>query len=180
MSPRREQAFSIDPNGLLEIGMVTRPHGILGEVRVLVPPEYAAPLTRVKRVYLSRGDGAPEPRALRGGRVHQNVLLLKLEGVETRNDAEALRGARVSVDVGELPEPQSGAYYQHQLLGLKVITADGVELGALDEVLTTGANDVYVVKTGGRELLLPAIESVIREIDLDAGLMRVIVPAGLS
>jgi 16S rRNA processing protein RimM len=179
MSPRREQDFSVSPDGLLEIGVVTRPHGVLGEVRVLAPPEYAEPLTRCTRVFLGRGGGAPHPRAVRAARAHQDVVLLRLEGVETRNDAEELRGARVSVDVRDLPEQEPGGYYLHELLGLRVIAMDGEALGELDEVLATGANDVYVVRAGARELLLPAIDSVVREIDLDAGVMRVVVPDGL-
>lgn len=111
--------------------------------------------------------------------MHQDMLLLKLEGVDTRDAAEALRGAFISVKVEDLPDLGDEGYYIHELLGLRVVGTDGLELGELAEVLTTGANDVYVVTGGGREVLLPAIPSVILQVDLDAGVMTVSVPDGL-
>jgi 16S rRNA processing protein RimM len=161
----------------LEIGVVTRPHGIAGEIKVQLSPEYLGALEHVRRVYL---DNSPDARRIQTYRVHQGSALLKLEGVDTRDGAEALRGARISIKVRELPPLGESEYYSHDLIGLRVVDEAGQELGTLTEVLATGSNDVYVVKPAdGKELLLPAIESVVRKIDLEAQTMSVVVPEGL-
>jgi 16S rRNA processing protein RimM len=166
-----------DPT-LLEIGTISRPHGIAGEVKVQTFPEYLGALEGVKRIYL---NGSAQPTLIQSNRPHQNALLLKLEGVNTRNDAEALRGARVSIKVRELPKLGEGEYYSHELVGMHIVDEAGQDLGELTEVLATGSNDVYVVRTSaGKELLLPVIESVIRKIDLQARIINVVVPEGLS
>jgi 16S rRNA processing protein RimM len=86
----------------------------------------------------------------------------------------------VSIKVRELPRLGEGEYYSHELIGLRVVEENGEDLGTISEVLATGSNDVYIVKTTeGIELLLPAIESVVRKIDLEARMMSVVVPAGL-
>lgn len=166
-----------DPT-LLEIGTISRPHGIAGEVKVQTSPEYLGALDGVKRVYL---NDSPQPTRIQSYRPHQNALLLKLEGVNTRNDAEALRGIRVSIRARELPKLDEGEYYSHELIGLHIVDEAGQDIGELTEVLATGSNDVYVVKTNaGKELLLPAIQSVIRKIDLQARIINVVIPQGLS
>jgi len=183
MPPRREPTYTISEAGLMEIGVVTRPHGILGEVRVQVPLEYAEALLAVADVYVeapvAREPAQKRRRRVQASRMHQDVWLLKLEDVDTRDAAETLRGAFISVQVEDLPDLDDEGYYIHELLGLRVVATDGLELGELVEVLMTGANDVYVVKGGGREVLLPAIPSVILQVDLDAGVMTVSVPDGL-
>lgn len=185
MSLRRGPELTVSDDGLLEIGLVARPHGIQGEVKVQIAPEYAGALTRIQRVFLeipdkSKGGFRTLPYRVQAARIHQNALLLKLQDVDTRNDAEALRGAMASVNVAELPELEPGDHYIHELLGLQVDTVDGRRLGELVEVLTTGANDVYVVQDSqDRETLLPAIDSVVLQVDLDAGVMTVAIPEGL-
>jgi 16S rRNA processing protein RimM len=159
------------------IGRVTRAHGIAGEVKVQLAPEFAGALDGVRRVYL---NDETQPRRVRGKRGHPDALLLRLEGVATRNDAEALRGATLAIRLEDLPRLPEGAYYSHQLVGLRVQREGGEPLGTLAEVLATGSNDVYVVKTATGELLLPALESVVRAVNLDEGVMVVVVPAGLE
>lgn len=140
-------------------------------------PEYEGILDGVARIYL---DDAEHPHRVLSQRPHQGGVLLKLDRIATRNAAEALRGARVLVCTRDLPALPPGQYYTYQLIGLRVVRESGEALGELSEVLRTGSNDVYVVKTAAGELLLPAIESVIRTIDLAAGTMTVVVPAGLE
>ena len=162
----------------LTVGKVSRPHGILGELKVQLFAEYAGALQGVRRVYL---DDDATPYRVRGYREHQGAALLKLDRVADRNAAEAVRGARVSIRLADLPLLPEGDYYAHQLVGLRVLSADTAEpIGVLNEVLATGSNDVYVIKTATGELLLPAIESVIQTIDLAGGTMTVRVPDGLE
>lgn len=161
----------------LIVGKVVRPHGITGELKVYLAPEYRGALEGLARVYLNDTEHAYRVLSCRA---HQDAILLRLEGITTRNAAEAVRGARVIIAVAELPELPPGSYYAHQLIGLRVLRDNGEVIGELSEVLATGSNDVYVVKTGSGELLLPALESVVRAIDLCAGTMTVVVPEGLE
>jgi 16S rRNA processing protein RimM len=175
-NPKSAQAQAQD---LLVVGRVTRPHGIVGEVKVELAPEYAGALDGVRRVFI--GDtGQPQPCRVLASRSHQGAVLLKLDCSVTRNDAEALRGSRVLIRLTDLPKLPAGAYYSHDLVGLSVVRETGEPLGALVEVLATGSNDVYVIKTASGEVLLPALESVVRAIDLTARQMTVIVPEGLE
>jgi 16S rRNA processing protein RimM len=162
---------------LLTIGKIARPHGILGEVVLRLAPEYSGALQGVRRVYLGGDD---RPYRVLARREHQGAVLLRLDRISTRNDAESMRGAGVSIRVSDLPELPEGTYYSHQLLGIRVLRDTGEFLGVVSEVLATGSNDVYVVKVGSGELLLPALDSVIREVNLQEGVMRVVVPAGLE
>ena len=164
------------------IGIITRPHGILGEVKVKVPLEYLRALEDIKRVYLRLpGTDSPVVYKIRGHRLHQEAVLLKFVKIVTRNDSEALRGAEVLIDFNDLPALPPGEYYSYQLVGLSVVAEEGTALGKVEEVLATGSNDVYVVrKPDGGELLLPAITSVIRNIDLAAKTMTVVIPPGLE
>jgi 16S rRNA processing protein RimM len=163
------------PN-LIFIGKITRPHGILGEVKVQAEPDMLDVLGDVEKVYLGKDH---RPYAVQSSRFHQEACLLKLKEAPDRNAAEGLRGLDVFVDENDLPELEDGEYYAHDLIGLKVIDEKLGELGEIADVLGTGANDVYVVQGGAREWLLPAIESVILDIDLDAEIVRVNVPDGL-
>jgi len=111
---------------------------------------------------------------------HGKRYLLTLKGVATHQAAEALRGTNLLLladDLGPLPQ---GVYYRWQIVGLRILLEDGAELGTVVEVISTGANDVYEVEQGdGRKVLIPAISSVVREIDLEAGVLRATLPPGL-
>jgi 16S rRNA processing protein RimM len=93
------------------------------------------------------------------------VLLITVEGYHDRDTAEALRGELVSIKLEDAAPLGPGEYYHHQIIGLSVITDEGEQLGTVAEIITTGANDVYVVRGQAGEVLLPAIQSVIRKIE---------------
>lgn len=100
-------------------------------------------------------------------------LIAKLEGVNDRSQAEALAGARIAIDPAQLPKLPEGEYYWRDLLGLNVVTREGMKLGTVEQMLETGANDVMVLK-GERERLVPFIPGqVVLEVDLDNGRMVV-------
>jgi 16S rRNA processing protein RimM len=112
-------------------------------------------------------------------RLHQGVIILKLEGCDTRNDAEALRNQWLQVPIQEALPLEEGEFFHYQLIGLQVETAAGEVLGDLHEILQTGANDVWVVRGPAGELLLPDIPDVILDIDPEAGRIVVQIPPGL-
>ncbi|WP_062309632.1 ribosome maturation factor RimM [Alicyclobacillus sendaiensis] len=164
------------------VGVVTKPHGLRGEVRVYprtdFPEERFSPGSRL----WLRPPGA-EPVAeleVRSGRQHQNLWIVGFKGYHAISDVESWRGYELCVPEDMLHPLPEGAYYYHQLVGLEVISDEGEPLGVLAEVWTPGANDVYVVRKPGQpDLLLPAIRDVILSVDLEARRMTVHLLPGL-
>lgn len=148
-------------------GRIIKPHGILGWTKVEAlttnPRRFA-----VGKTFLVEGRVTGERLCIQAVRRSGDVLLVKFRGVEDRNEAEKLKGKRLLVTAEELGEPPEGAFWEHQLLELEVITAGGRTLGRVVEVLETGANDVLVVE-GDREHLVPMTAEVVKEVDLENG-----------
>jgi 16S rRNA processing protein RimM len=107
------------------------------------------------------------------------ALLIKLAGIDTREAAAALLQEPLTVSTADTPGLPEDTYYHYQLLDMAVFGRDGDQLGTLTEVLTTGANDVYVVTSKETELMVPALADVVVEVDVEAGRMVVDVPEGL-
>lgn len=159
----------------LLIGQVRAPRGIRGELKVWVNLADANQLEALREVYL--GDDLVRFEVKRA-RLMGNQLLLRLSGIEDRNAAEQWPGAQVYVLKEALPLDED-EYYSHQIEGLTVVTSEGETLGRVTEILSTGANDVYVVQSSEGEILLPAIKQVILRVDPDAGIMVVKLLDGL-
>ena len=177
----QKASIASTPETLLLVGKLTRPHGILGEVKVQAPAGYLSIFGSVKRIYLRSPRGELNTYKIRAFRVHQESALLKLIKVVTRNDAELLREHEVLIDYNDLPALPPGEYYTHQLIGMRVHRTTGEVLGTVADVLATGSNDVYIInKPDGKELLLPVIASVVLNIDEAARVITVIVPDGLE
>lgn len=155
----------VDEPLYLAVGRLGRPHGVRGELRMLVFTDFPERLHAGKKVYVGEEH---TPRRIRSVRNHQNELLVAFRGVEDRTEAGLLTNQWVYVLESELPVLEEGEYYQHQLLDLEVFTEDGQRVGEVVEILETGANDVLVVLTEDqKEVLLPVIADVILKIDLD-------------
>jgi 16S rRNA processing protein RimM len=134
-------------------------------------------LQRGKKLFVGEDR---RPMTLLGTRPHAKGMLVQLKGVETPEEAGQFRNQWVYVKASEVPSLPEGKIYQHELLGFQVVDENENVLGELAEILETGANDVYVVKDlNGRELLLPAIPSVILELDPGRRLIRVHLLEGL-
>ncbi len=162
----------------LAVGKVTRAHGLRGEISVTVLTEFPDRFATTEWVYLGNEFEA-EPYRLESYRWHKNNILLTLSGVTNRTQAEQLQGQFVQVPIEEAVPLPEGSYYLYQLLGLQVVTTEGEILGPIIDILETGANDVYVVDTNGRKILLPAIPDVVQSIDMTEGQMVVHVIDGL-
>lgn len=165
--PSQQPAGSsaIDEPVYLAVGRLGRPHGVRGELRMMVFTDFPERLRAGKKVYV--GD-EHTPQRIRSVRSHQNELLVAFRGIQDRTEAGQLTNQWVYVLESDLPALEEGEYYQHQLLELEVFTEDGQRLGEVIEILETGANDVLVVLTGAeKEVLLPIIAEVVLEIDLE-------------
>lgn len=160
----------------LAVGRVLRPHGVRGELVLEVMTDFPERLAEKETVYV--GDAAA-PHALCRVRLHRGRLLIQLEDCLSLEAAEALRGQLVQIKETQAAPLPPGQYYQHQIIGLEVVSESGENLGQVTEILETGANDVYVVAGPSGEVLLPALRSVILQVDLEAHRMVVHVPEGL-
>jgi 16S rRNA processing protein RimM len=166
----------------LTVGEVVGAHGLHGELRVAIHTDDPHRFGRLDTLFFGLEGTEPVPRSLLGYRLHKRQVLLRIEGCTDRAMAEALRGYLVQVLREEAIPLEEGEYFEHQILDLDTWTTGGEHLGKVVEIIHTGANDVYVVQggaSGRREVLIPAIEDVVLEIDLAAGRMIVELPDGL-
>lgn len=164
---------------LVPLGRVVGVHGLKGMLRVGISGRSSDldPETFVGLGKILLGDEQFQVlKAVQGSR----HVLLRLFGIDSREQAETLVGREVRGEAHRFPKLPPGEYYWFQVLGLPVVHAgDGTVLGHLEEIWPTGAHDVYVVRRGTREVLLPAVEEVIQEIDLQEGCLKVWPPEGL-
>ena len=152
----------------LETGKIVNTHGIAGEVKILPWADGPEFLLDFDTLYI---DG--QPMEVRSSRVHKNCVLVKFAGINDVNDAMRLREKIVSIDREDV-ELEEGAFFLADLIGLEVRDADsGKVLGRIDEVLTPPASNVYVVKGGESEHMIPAVEEFILETNIDEGYLLV-------
>lgn len=163
-------------NTYLEVGQVVGTHGVRGEMRVQPWCDSADQLKPLRTLYLDAGKTAVGAAC----RTHGTVALVKLDGVDTVEKAQALRGAVLYVHRDDLKLPP-GRFFIADLLGLRVVDADtGEDYGALCDVSHTGANDVYHLRRpNGAEVLIPVIPDVVRQVDIDGGVVRITPLKGL-
>lgn len=164
-------------NGWLVIGRVKGPHGVRGEVRVEILTDFPERFQAVSRLYI--GD-AHTPRDVERVRFTPKGALLKLGGIDSRETAGFLARSYVALPEAELPPLPAGSFHHHQIKGLAVYTEDDRYLGNVAEIITTGSNDVYIVRDEENgEILLPAITEVVRSIDLETRRITVHLIPGL-
>lgn len=166
----------------LSVGKIANTHGIRGELKIFPFTDF--PEVRFaagKRLLLiSPEDGSKLPVKILSAREQKNVYVVKLDGYDNINQVEKYKGWDVKVPKEEAVEEEENAYYFHEIMGCKVLTEQGEELGVVTDILTPGANDVWVVKSGsGKELLIPYIESIVKSVDIAAKTVRIEVMEGL-
>jgi 16S rRNA processing protein RimM len=156
------------PEGLI-IGELVGPHGILGEVKLYPITDYPERLPRYRRLVLTLPDGSWQEVRVQRIRPHKNIWLLKLRDVNTPEAADALRGAQVLIRKEQAAPLPEGQFYIHDVIGLRVVTPEGEELGTVTDVLRSPANDVYVAGP----YMIPAVKALIERIDPAAGVLVV-------
>jgi 16S rRNA processing protein RimM len=160
----------------LPIGKVVRAHGLKGQLKVVPYGETLSSLSGGEMITACLADGTSLQLTIVEARPHQKAFLLLSREVSTVDEARDLVGAELCVPESRLPPTAPDEFYWYQLIGLEVASADGQQLGTLQEILETGSNDVYVVRQGGREILIPATQEVVLEVDLQRRLMIVRLP----
>jgi 16S rRNA processing protein RimM len=150
----------------LEVGRARRSHGVKGEIILEIFSESLRYFKPGKIVYIGQHH---QPLTIESARAHDNLLLIKFEGIDTPEALSSFRNKLVYVPASQLPALPEGEYYFYQLIGLEVVDQQGKSLGLLTEIIQTGATPVYVVtSTDGNECLFPAIPDVVKKIDIEA------------
>ncbi|MGP0565842.1 ribosome maturation factor RimM [Nitrospina sp. 32_T5] len=150
----------------IAVGRVTKPHGLKGELK-LHPFVSDTSLLKTIRHGRMEMDGGPREWVIESVRGAGIPLIIKFQHCDTPEQARELAGNTLEVPDTDFPGLAEGEYYWFQILDLRVFDEDGRFYGIVDEIIETGSNDVYVVKDGEKELLLPMIDSVVKKIDLD-------------
>ena len=159
----------------IAVGEVLGSHGLWGELRARVLSDVPHRFDAGQEIHIL---GIPY-RIAKSSRSRSNQVILQLHGLGTMDAARALVGQLITVPPEAVPQLPDGEYYHFELLGLKVLTQDGEDLGRIEDILVTGSNDVYVVTGPTGEVLVPALLDVIVNVDLDQGMMVVSLPDGL-
>lgn len=168
---------------LFTVGKIVNTHGIRGEVKVMPHTDFAEQRFAVKsKLYIVPDKGSMIEVTVDTSRFHKNMYVLKFKELQGINDAEKYKGSLLKIKPDLQEELPENEYYFHEIIGCKVLKDDepSEELGTISEILTPGANDVWVVKTPqGKEILLPAIPDVVLDVDKEAKLVRVHLMEGL-
>jgi 16S rRNA processing protein RimM len=169
------------PEGYLAVGYVVGVHGLLGEVKVELYTDFPERFSPGTQLFVGE---TLEKRKVTSVRPHKHYLLLRLNGITRREQADELRGQWLFVAEEDAVVLDDGTYFVHEIIGMDVVTSAGRALGTITEVIFTGANEVYVIEPApgvnrDKELLLPAIQDVIRQVDLEENRMTVELLPGL-
>ena len=150
------------------IGKIAAPHGVRGEVRIVPLTDFPERFENLKSVFLE-DDSKLEVEFVK----HNNkFIIIKFKNINSRNDIETYNGKLLMLNRSDIPPLPKGEYYNFDIIGLEVIDDKGINLGKISEILKTGSNDVYVVD-GEKQILIPALKKVVKEINVNDGFMKV-------
>lgn len=162
------------PNEFITIGRVIGPWGVKGKIRIASLTDFPERFDPGETIYLEA-----VPYFIEQTDWHKGYALVRLKGVETIARAEKFTGQVLSIRHDRVRQLPAGKYYYYQIIGLNVLTTDGREIGPVSEILTSSANDVYVVESTGGAVLIPATDAVIKTIDLDKRILIIEPLSGL-
>ena len=165
------------------VGKIVNTHGIRGEVRVIsrtdFPDERYVP-GNVLFLFMDSQTNDPKKLTIKSHRKHKNFDLLTFEGYDNVNQVEPFKNGMLKITEDQLSELKENEFYYHEILGCKVTTIENEFLGDVVEILSPGANDVWVIKTPeGKEVLIPYIESVVKNVDVSKKQISIEVIEGL-
>ena len=161
-----------------QVGVITQTHGIKGEVKVFPTTDDVRRFKKLKEVtaHLKTGDMLLHIKSVK---FFKQYVILGFEEFDDINDVEVLKNASLTVDREHAVPLGKDEYYVSDLIGIRCIAEDDSEIGVIKDVLSTGANDVYVVSDGSKDILIPAIKDCIREVDIESGFIRIHMMEGL-
>lgn len=147
----------------IEIGKIVNTYGIKGQLKIVPYTDNIKRFEKLKKIYINEKEYLIE-----NVKYIKNIVILKLQGINTIEQAEEYRNLYMYIDRKDAIKLPKDTYFIRDLIGIEVYTNDGEKLGIIDDIFKTGSNDVYVVRNSlGKQILLPAISSVIEKIDLE-------------
>ncbi len=162
-----------------QVGIVTSPHGVRGEMKVFPTTDDARRFKRLKEVIADTGKERITLE-IEGVKFFKNLVIIKFRGIDSCDEAEKYRKTSLLVSRENAVRLSRDEYFIADLIGLTVQNEEGSEIGVLKDVMETGANDVYVIELhDGRELLLPAIRQCVLQVNVKAGFIRIHILEGL-
>lgn len=163
---------------VFQVGVISTTHGIAGEVKVFPTTDDMNRFKKLKEVILDTGKET-QLLHIQQVRFFKNMVIVKFKEVQSINDVERLRGKSLYVTRENAVKLQKDEYFIADMIGIQVVSDEGEDLGILQDVMQTGANDVYVVEKDGEELLIPAIKDCILSVNVEEGKMEVHLLPGL-
>jgi 16S rRNA processing protein RimM len=172
------------PEQLLTVGKLVNTHGIKGEIKVLAITDFPEERFAAKKsLFLIPVDGTPSFWiTIESVRFHKNTYILKVEGFTNINQVEKYKGSMLKVSQDDLIELPDNEYYYHDIIGCSVFTDENEDksLGVITEIIKPGANDVWVIKpTSGPDILIPVIDDVVLDVDVNSKKVKIHLMEGL-
>ncbi|SDG97089.1 16S rRNA processing protein RimM [Alteribacillus persepolensis] len=163
------------------VGKIVNTHGVRGEVKVLSVTDFEEKRFAKGAVLYFEKGAEKEKVTVKDVRYHKQFLLLTLHEYTSLNDVEKWKGASIVIPETDLEELEEGEFYYHQIIGCDVYSEEGEQLGRIKEILTPGANDVWVVKParGNKDIMIPYIDDVVKDIDIENQMVTIHVMEGL-
>ena len=165
----------------LKVGKIVNTHSLKGEVKVISSTDFEEErFKKGSKLLITRGNQLIREVVVQSYRNHKNFLLVKFEGIDSVEEAEKLKNLQIKIDSDEVGELEENEFYFHQIIGCEVFDENDKNLGEIIDILTPGANDVWVIKgENGKEILIPYIEDVVKQIDITSKKVNIEVMEGL-
>ncbi|MDB6185363.1 ribosome maturation factor RimM [Gemella haemolysans] len=165
----------------LKVGKIVNTHSLRGEVKVISSTDFEEQrFEKGTELLITRGNQVVKEVTVESYRTHKNNLLVKFVGIDSIEEAEKLKNLQIKIDSDNIGELEENEFYFHEIIGCEVFDENGKSLGEISEILTPGANDVWVIKSqNGKEILIPYIEDVVKKIDVENKKIDIEVMEGL-
>lgn len=165
----------------LKVGKIVNTHSLKGEVKVISSTDFEEQrFEKGTELLITRGKQVVKEVTVESYRTHKNNLLVKFVGIDSIEEAEKLKNLQIKIDSDNIGELEENEFYFHEIIGCEVFDENGKSLGEISEILTPGANDVWVIKSqNGKEILIPYIEDVVKKIDVENKKIDIEVMEGL-
>ena len=155
------------------IGKITRPHGVRGTLRVEPITDDPQRFHLLSKIYLHDENDSRTIYNIENVQIADRYILLNVQDINTRNDAELLRGCYIEIPRQECLPLADGEHYYFELIGFSVVSNQGKVIGQLDDIYSYPASDVYVVKNNDKEILIPAVDEFVEHIDYKTGIITI-------
>ena len=165
----------------LKVGKIVNTHSLKGEVKVISSTDFEEErFKKGSKLLITRGNQLIREVVVQSYRNHKNFLLVKFEGIDSVEEAEKLKNLQIKIDSDEVGKLEENEFYFHEIIGCQVFDENDRNLGEIIDILTPGANDVWVIKgENGKEILIPYIEDVVKKIDITSKKVNIEVMEGL-